>query len=179
MTKLAYWAGRAKAVHLFSHFFNKYFPELLKSIRPYSLESNINRPGNKDIKSTITNVLSAMKRKHTRKAGRLSHVRSGEGEPLSRDDADNRTVSLRSWGSRGACFPSRSNRMCKNQRRQKKKKKMKCIWWNDGSVYEYKGGVEWYECKAGDLRLCHKVMRKLLNIIEQGSETNLQKQFWI
>lgn len=68
---------------------------------------------------------------------------------------------------------------CVKTKGGKKKKKMKCIWWNDGSVYEYKGGVEWYECKAGDLRLCHKVMRKLLNIIEQGSETNLQKQFWI
>lgn len=60
-----------------------------------------------------------------------------------------------------------------------KKKKIKYMWWNDGSVYEYKGGVEWYECKAGDMRISHKIMRKLLNVIKQRSETNLQQQFWL
>lgn len=40
-----------------------------------------------------------------------------------------------------------------------------------------KGVEEQYEYKAGVMRLSHKIMRKLLNIINQGNETNLQKQF--
>lgn len=43
-----------------------------------------------------------------------------------------------------------------------------------------KGEIEWYECKAGDMRLSHKVMTKLLSIIKQEGKINLQKQkqYW-